>query len=169
MENPSEGVYFSSSDVHVSIAGVALHGTLYKWDEIQSVHIRKVVADTGLSGLYGIPSWAIRVLVASLIILFIASILLFISLLERFFGANAANILRFLTVLMSAVGGMRRGGKPEVERADVPEPHPLYIVSITTSTGPVEIVSSTANWYVKRIAKAINKAKRESSLTLTEA
>lgn len=170
MENPSEDVYFSSSDVHVSVVGVAVHGTLYKWDEIRSVHIRKVAAEAGPSG---IPSWTVKALIASLLILFIAGIWLFISLIERYFGANIStalsSIVGFLVLLLSAIGALRRRGKPEAKRVEVPEPHPLYIVSITTSTGPVEIVSSTARWYVKRIAKAIDKAKRESSLTLTRA
>jgi hypothetical protein len=166
MENPSEDVYFTSSDVHVSIVGVAAHGTLYKWDEIQSVHLRKVTSEAGPSE---IPAWTGRALGASLLILFIAGVWLLISLLERLFGANVSNILRFIRILLSAVEARRRGGKPEIEKVDVSEPHPLYIVSITTSEGPVEIVGSTAHWYVKRIAKAIKKARRESRLTLTGA
>jgi hypothetical protein len=170
MESPSEGVYFSSSDVHVSVAGVTVHGTLYKWDEIRSVHVRKVAAETGHSG---IPSWIVKALIASLVILFIAGIWLFISLIERYFGANVSTalstIVGFLVILLSAIRALRRRGKPEAKKVEVPEPHPLYIVSIATSEGQVEIVSSAAHGYVKRIAKAINEAKRESSLTLTGA
>jgi uncharacterized protein DUF6232 len=170
MENPSEDVYFSSSDAHVSVVGVVVHGTLYKWDEIKSVHIRKVVAETGPSG---IPSWIVKALIASLLILFIAGIWLFISLIERYFGANVSTalstIVGFLVLLLSAIRALRRRGKPEAKRVEVPEPQPFYIVSITTSEGPVEIVSSTAHWYAKRIAKAIKKARRERRLTLTGA
>ncbi|HYP40823.1 MAG TPA: DUF6232 family protein [Chloroflexia bacterium] len=170
MESPSEDVYSSSSDAHVSIVGVAVYGTLYKWDEIRSVHIRKVALETGPSR---IPPWAVKTLTASLLIVFIAGIWLFISLIERYFGANVStalsSIVGFLVVLLSAIGALRRRGKPEAKRVEVPEPHPLYIVSITTSGGPVEIVSSTAHWYVKRIAKTIKKARRESRLTLTGA
>ena len=171
MENPSEDVYFTSSDVHVSIAGVAAHGTLYRWDEIRGVNIRKLVIEPEPSE---IPAWAGPALEISLPILFIAGAWVFISLIERYFGANVStalsNIVRFLVILVSAVVALRRRIKPEVKKVEeVPEPYPLYTLSITTSEGPVEIVSSTAHWYVKRIAKAIKKARRESRLTLTGA